>query len=231
MECEFGRFTHSLPLLLRPPRPQWPTDRFCTQPNPLPSFEVATIKPAQNTAQGFSRPPRNIFRLINVTARDLVRIAYGLPPGPATVRVLAGPGWIDTNHYNVEGKVPDELFAEMQKTPMQQQRNQMFLMGQSMLADRFKLKVHFEQREMPIYELVVAKGGPKLTPAKEPPLEPDTPPPLPANGGPPRARGYAPGNLTHRQAGQHGDDRQRTDPRCIIYTDAVPWTRREQVRS
>jgi uncharacterized protein (TIGR03435 family) len=153
---------------------------------PLPSFEVATIKPAQNTAQGFSRPPQNIFRLTNVTARDLVRTAYGLPPGPATLRVLAGPGWIDTNHYNVEGKVPDELFAEMQKTPAQQQRNQMLLMAQSLLADRFKLKVHFEQREMPIYELVVAKNGPKLTPAKEPPPGSDALPPLPANGGTPR---------------------------------------------
>lgn len=142
-----------------------------------PSFEVATIKPAQNNGQGFSRPPRNVFRLINVTARDIVRSAYGLPPGPATLRVLAGPGWIDTNHYNVEGKVPDELFAEMQKTPTQQQRNQMLLMAQSMLADRFKLKVHFEQREMPIYELAAAKGGPKLTPAKEPPPESDAPPP------------------------------------------------------
>jgi uncharacterized protein (TIGR03435 family) len=58
----------------------------------------------------------------------------------------------------------------------EQRRNQICLMRQELLAHRFKLKVHFETRVMPIYELMVAKGGPKLTPRNEPPPVPNTPP-------------------------------------------------------
>jgi uncharacterized protein (TIGR03435 family) len=46
-------------------------------------------------------------------------------------------------------------------------REQTSLMMQSLLTDRFKLKVHFESRELPVYALVFAKGGPKLPAAKE----------------------------------------------------------------
>lgn len=146
---------------------------------PLPSFEVATIKPFSPAPSGrmqeFVNPP-NIFQESGTTARDMVRVAYGLPPG-TEARVLGGPSWIDHNRYEIEAKIPDALFAEMQKMPPKERGNQMDLMAQSLLADRFKLKVHFETREMPIYELVVAKGGPKLILAKEPPSEPDTPQP------------------------------------------------------
>jgi uncharacterized protein (TIGR03435 family) len=63
----------------------------------------------------------------------------------------------------------------------QQRVQQGCLMRQALLADRFKLKVHFETRVMPIYELLVAKGRPKLTPAKEPPPAPTTVPSEPGN--------------------------------------------------
>ncbi len=54
----------------------------------------------------------------------------------------------------------------MQKMTPAQQREQVALMEQSLLADRFNLKAHFETREMPVYALVVAKRGPKLNAAK-----------------------------------------------------------------
>lgn len=153
---------------------------------PLPSFEVATIKPDRGgPPPGGGFPPPNVFRNFNVTARDLVRVAYGLPPGSASTRVLGGPAWIDNNHYDVEGKIPDAVFAEIQKS-QKLGREQMLLMVQSMLADRFKLVAHIETREMPIYELVVAKGGPKLALAK--PAQPgdDAPPPPIAPGAMPK---------------------------------------------
>ena len=148
---------------------------------PLPSFEVATIKPISPTgSQMPAPPPLNVFRIFGVTARMLIGGAYGLPPG-ARERVIGGPEWIDDDRYQVDAKIPDALFAEMQKmTPMDRQ-NQNLLMTQSLLLDRFKLKVHFDTREMPIYELVVAKGGSKLTPAKEAAPESGAPPPRPGN--------------------------------------------------
>jgi uncharacterized protein (TIGR03435 family) len=62
-------------------------------------------------------------------------------------------------------------------------REQMLLMAQSLLAERFKRAAHVETREMPIYDLVVAKGGPKLTVAKE--LQPGDDAPTPAASGKP----------------------------------------------
>jgi bla regulator protein BlaR1 len=168
---------------------------------PHPSFEVATIKPAQQGGipPGLTLPPPNIFRNLGVTARDLVRVAYGLPSGPAEDRVLGGPSWVDTNRYDIDGKIPDALFGEMQKMAPTQRRDQMFLMVQALLADRFKLVAHIEMRELPIYELVVAKGGPKLTPAKEPPPESVTPPPPLGPGNSPRPEEMRQGLLVRRK--------------------------------
>src|ERR1019366_8288373 len=60
------------------------------------------------------------------------------------------------------------------------------LMQQALLADRFKLTVHFETRVMPVYALVLAKGGPKLTPAKPTPPPSDKPSPVVDAKHPPR---------------------------------------------
>ena len=59
----------------------------------------------------------------------------------------------------MQAKIDDTKLAAMQKMTSSQQREQVSLMEQSLLADRFKLKIHFETREMPVYALVVAKGG------------------------------------------------------------------------
>jgi uncharacterized protein (TIGR03435 family) len=98
----------------------------------------------------------------------LITSAYNLPPGSGK-RIVGGPEWLrqDIDQYEIQAKIDDTQFAAMQKMPPAQQREQIALMEQSLLADRFKLKVHFETRELPIYTMVIAKGGPKLTPAKE----------------------------------------------------------------
>ncbi|HEV2618931.1 MAG TPA: TIGR03435 family protein [Acidobacteriaceae bacterium] len=94
----------------------------------------------------------------------LIEIAFGLPIGSES-RVIGGPQWIDSDadRYEINAKIDDADFATMQKDPHQHLES---LMEQSLLADRFHLKVHFETRELPVYTLVVAKGGPRLTPAK-----------------------------------------------------------------
>jgi bla regulator protein blaR1 len=157
---------------------------------PMPSFEVATVKPWKPqaappppSAEGAMPakpvgPPAKIapgkpggqatdrVRTI-LPPQLLIAFAYNVPFGFESKRVLGGPEWMGSEQYEIQAKIEDSLYAAMQKMTPAQQREQVDLMEQSLLADRFKLKVHFESREMPAYTLVIAKGGPKLMAAKE----------------------------------------------------------------
>jgi uncharacterized protein (TIGR03435 family) len=97
----------------------------------------------------------------------LITSAYNLPPGSGS-RIVGGPEWLrqDIDQFEIQAKIDDTQFAAMQKMSPAQQREQIALMEQSLLADRFKFKAHIETRDLPIYTLTIAKGGPKLTPAK-----------------------------------------------------------------
>jgi bla regulator protein blaR1 len=158
---------------------------------PLPSFEVVTIRPwrrpldppppppppagitAPNPALPDKIAPINVRgqttdRVHSIlSARLLIAFAYNVPFGFEKIRVLGGPDWLGSDDYEIQAKIEDSLYAAMQKMSPAQQREQVDLMEQSLLADRFKLKVHFETREMPVYALTIAKGGPKLIPAKD----------------------------------------------------------------
>ena len=125
---------------------QHPTD-------PMPSFEVATIKLWDGT--GFGLP-----------LRSYILGAFNLPP--SSVTRLIGPEWIGKTGYVIQAKPADAVRDAMQKMPADERRRQTQLMQQSLLADRFKLKVHFETREMPVYELVLAKGGSRLKEDNDP---------------------------------------------------------------
>jgi len=86
----------------------------------------------------------------------VVAFAYDIPPSlmyPYDGAILSGPKWLDSEIYNIDAK------AEMPATHAQLKQ-----MLQALLADRFKLKVHRETREMPVYGLV-AKNGVKFPPA------------------------------------------------------------------
>jgi uncharacterized protein (TIGR03435 family) len=79
------------------------------------------------------------------------------------------------------------LLAELQKMPQEQRSQQIRLMVQALLADRFKLKATRQTKELPVYALVVAKGGVKMKEAPAPPPNPSgAPPPLPTPGSAPR---------------------------------------------
>jgi bla regulator protein blaR1 len=133
---------------------------------PLPSFEVATIKPASGQDSIPSKTTPAECRTINVTTRNLIEQAYQIPwTLGSNDRVLGGPGWIDSNRYDIDARIDESLSAALEIMPNDKRKEQTNLMMQSLLADRFKLKVHFALRELPVFALVVAKGGPKLTPA------------------------------------------------------------------
>jgi uncharacterized protein (TIGR03435 family) len=128
------------------------------QTQPL-AFEVASIKP--NT----SGRPSNVgpinaaggrFFASDATLRMLLQFAYR-PPDGRTLRgidIIDAPGWADTDGFDIQAKAPSEA--------LQVSQDQMRLMVQSLLADRFRLKTHWTPREIDVYNLVVSKGGPKL---------------------------------------------------------------------
>jgi len=100
--------------------------------------------------------------------------AYGAIYAP---QIVGGPAWLNKDAYNIHGKVPDDLAAALQKMKRDDRIDQNRMMQQSLLADRFHLKAHFETRVLPVYELVPAKSGLNLTEVPAPPeLNPGEPP-------------------------------------------------------
>lgn len=117
-----------------------------------PAYEVATIKPAG--ANEYAAP-----------LRVFIQGAFGIPVN--SIGWVIGPDWISSTRYVIHGKPSEPVQRALQTMTTEGRRKQIQLMNQALLADRFKLKAHFETREMPVYQLILAKDGPKL---KENPL-------------------------------------------------------------
>ncbi len=122
--------------------------------NNAPAFEVATIKPGVPDSPGkIIRPNRRNFSTLNTTLMDLITYAYGLHPR----QVTGGPGWIETDKYDLAG-IPDQLGTP---TPAEVK-----VMVQGLLAERFGLAFHRERKELNVFTLTLAKTGLKLTPSE-----------------------------------------------------------------
>lgn len=131
-----------------------------------PAFEVATIKPSPPDPAGKrSIGPQGDDRFVvkNATVKALIEFAYTTD---SDRQIVGLSGWMSSDRYDINAKVGDAEVAAMLKLPPMQRFDPYRLMQQSLLADRFHLKVHFETREMSVYALIVAKGGPKMTPTE-----------------------------------------------------------------
>ena len=119
------------------------------------SFEVAAIKP-NRSAGGMSsiRPSPGRVTMENVALRKIILNAYGIPDD--RTYALVGPDWLASDAFDVQATFPPE-------TPLPVVRE----MLQSLLAERFQLTLHKETRQLPMYALVVAKGGPKIHPVDD----------------------------------------------------------------
>ena len=112
-------------------------------------FAVASVKENKSGALGQnaeSTPGR--FSARNAPLRGLIMDAYEIDQ---RIQLTGGPGWIETARWDIEGKADEKV-----------DRPTVHRMLQALLAERFNLVVHHETKEMPVYFLVVAKGGPKL---------------------------------------------------------------------
>ncbi len=79
-------------------------------------------------------------------------------------QVLGGPAWIRTDFYQINAKVKDSVAnGQWKKLSFAQRWNEAMLMFRSLLINRFKLRVRHEKKVLPVYELVLARNGPKIT--------------------------------------------------------------------
>ncbi len=100
----------------------------------------------------------NYWTFSNVSSLNLIANAYGL----GMHQVIDLPKWGETDRYLLEATMDREKLEAFKTLPVDEQLRQQRLMMQAVLADLYQLKAHLETREMPVYELVVADGGPKL---------------------------------------------------------------------
>jgi uncharacterized protein (TIGR03435 family) len=139
-----------------PPEPKLPP----MDANANPGFEVATIKPSAPNKPGKLFGFRGgHFITINTNLNDLIAFAYGLH----AKQIVDAPAWFGTDLFDIEGK-PDADGRPNQK--------QMSTMVQKLLADRFKLTFHHDKRELAVYVITVASGGPKMTKSTAGPNDP-----------------------------------------------------------
>jgi uncharacterized protein (TIGR03435 family) len=132
-----------------------------------PAFEVASIKVNHSGADFvITRPVPGRYAATNITARMLINFAYNVK----SAQVSGGPSWISTDRFDIDAKEEDSIAQQLQKMSRDQANDQIRLMVQSLLADRFGLVVSRPTKEMPIYALVVARGGAKLAESALPPL-------------------------------------------------------------
>jgi uncharacterized protein (TIGR03435 family) len=145
--------------------------------DPLPSFEAATVKPWKRSPPPPPAPGENIVPAkpakmapsgapaaftdrvhMILPPALLVASAFNLPPG-AESRILKAPDWLhqDVEQYEVTAKIGADEFEAMRKMTVQQRKERIALMEQALLADRFKLKVHFESHEMGFHRQKAAK--------------------------------------------------------------------------
>ena len=128
------------------------------------AYDVATIKPSDPNARGGGGGTRSngTFYTKNQPLKYAVCNAYGVMP----FQCLGGPAWLESDRYDMEAKPDGTTTEQLLKLSWKQRGPVQERMMQALLADRLKLKVHFETREMPIFALVVAKGGLKMHEAK-----------------------------------------------------------------
>jgi uncharacterized protein (TIGR03435 family) len=137
---------------------------------PLPSFEVASIKPNHSGKENVSMNwGADTCKVNNVTVRRLIAMAYGVNSND---QISGASGWMNSETYDIDAKMEDSLKEKLEKLPMEQWGGQLQLLLQSLLADRFQLRVTHSTKNLPVFALVVAKNGPKLTPTTLPPDDP-----------------------------------------------------------
>ena len=159
--------SHTLPLLLTicaaMGSSAWPQNSTTPSAAQKPlAYEVISITPNKSASEssGWRSAPDGII-LTNAPLSWLVRSAFGIIIDDQ----LSGlPAWVDSDRYDIQAKMDEETAAAWKKLSRDEKGQQQLL--QSLLAERCQFKFHRETKQLPVYDLVIAKGGLKLQEAK-----------------------------------------------------------------
>jgi uncharacterized protein (TIGR03435 family) len=126
-------------------------------------YEVASIKLDQSDrSSSMTNNPPDGFVATNATLRGLIQNAYGI----LNFQLVGGPDWLSSERYVIDAKMDAATADALQKLSREDRDLARQQMLQVLLADRLRLTIHREIRELPVYFLVIAKGGSKLQQAK-----------------------------------------------------------------
>ena len=143
------------------------------QAEPVPKFEVASVRPSPPLQLPLVAPirvgmfldaGRVEFKLMSL--RDLILIAYRIKQ----YQLTGGPDWLAVNVFDIQATIPQgaaatgtaEMHCASDERPCHVSATKVPEMLQALLAERFGLRIRRENREMPVYALTVARGGPKF---------------------------------------------------------------------
>jgi uncharacterized protein (TIGR03435 family) len=118
-----------------------------------PAIDVATIKPNNSGATGMQRLTfgGRTYVIRAASLEELICIAYGVQ----AKQIVGAPGWVNSDRFDIDAVPDTEGIPNLHQTQV---------MIQKLMAERFNLAVHHDQREMPAYVLEASKSGPKMTP-------------------------------------------------------------------
>jgi uncharacterized protein (TIGR03435 family) len=116
-----------------------------------PAFEAAAIKPSKDASRGVSWNTEHGRINLSATLKGMISVAYQVKD----FQVSGGPKWIDEDRFEINAKAEGPA-----------EDPQLLAMLQTLLADRFQLVIHHEQKVAPAYALVVAKSGLKIKPVE-----------------------------------------------------------------
>ncbi len=120
---------------------------------PTPAIDVATTKPNNSGATGMQRLTfgGRTYVIRAASLEELICIAYGVQ----AKQIVGAPGWVNSDRFDIDAVPDTEGIPNLHQTQV---------MIQKLMAERFNLAVHHDQREMPAYVLEASKSGPKMTP-------------------------------------------------------------------
>ena len=132
------------------------------------AFDVVSVKPVEEKHNGHMSDPANGDGILitNSTLYEIVRWTYKLGNGWRTEQFHGTPKWFTTDNFDIRAKVAD-MPAWLKLSDVDRR-----VIFRKALAERFGLKVHFEDVDMPVFFLVIAKGGLKIKEAKPGELSP-----------------------------------------------------------